>query len=259
MPSNPNTLSEIKEFGQSILADWLARVSGGFSVPFTIIATYSNSSYGKVIFGILALFALLFAAFRIWRNERISLANIKSEKLAIEEGLKPKLALSFDATNQACVTFVPNSSSCLARAFRLKVESRSNIRITGCSGKLISICGPFGNYLFDHQYIQLTFTHSEHPDTVSKTIDKNAPIYLDILATWNGNSVKLCAYKDHFPNGFKWSSMFNDKGEYKLRIQVAGDLGPPVECLLKFIWTGDWKTATMEMVTQDAPASRSGK
>jgi hypothetical protein len=143
---------------------------------------------------------------------------------------------------------VPNLDKQIATAFRLKVESRNSERITGCSGKLLCINRPFGK-IYKHQFIQLTFTHSEQPDTISKTVDFKAPIYLDVVNLWHeDNRIQICAYNSHLPNGPDWPSFFCDKGEYIFEIQVAADKGPPAHCKLKLIRTEHWATTSMKMV-----------
>jgi hypothetical protein len=59
----------LKAFVRAYRAQMFAAMSGGFSVPFTYAAVYSDSKYGYFIYGCLALAAFVFAAFAVWKIE----------------------------------------------------------------------------------------------------------------------------------------------------------------------------------------------
>jgi hypothetical protein len=61
---------------------WLAAMSGAFSVPFTAAAVYFDNKYAQAIFACLAIASLLFAAYRIWKIEH-------DQVLALQEKLSP--------------------------------------------------------------------------------------------------------------------------------------------------------------------------
>jgi hypothetical protein len=59
-----------REFLHVLVADWASLVSGGLSVPFTVLALFLGNQYAKVLFATLAALGVLTAAYRIWANER---------------------------------------------------------------------------------------------------------------------------------------------------------------------------------------------
>lgn len=56
-------------FAASVWADWLARISGGLAVPFTILSLFPFSPSTKILFGALAVFGLIVTVFRLWVKE----------------------------------------------------------------------------------------------------------------------------------------------------------------------------------------------
>src|SRR5262249_35845674 len=59
-----------RNFAATFRGHWLEAMSGGFSVPFTALAVFSNQTYQQAIFAILAVAAIWFAAYRVWAAER---------------------------------------------------------------------------------------------------------------------------------------------------------------------------------------------
>lgn len=64
-------------------SDWLTGMSGPLSVPFAALAVWSPKLNQKVIWGALALASLLYASYRVWRQERLSNFN-KRARAAID-------------------------------------------------------------------------------------------------------------------------------------------------------------------------------
>jgi hypothetical protein len=56
-------------FLSAIWADWLARMSGPLTVPFTLAAFFLPSSIARISFTILAVIAGLVTCYRIWKAE----------------------------------------------------------------------------------------------------------------------------------------------------------------------------------------------
>jgi hypothetical protein len=53
-----------------LLNDWPSLMSGGMSAPFACASLYVSNGYAKVLFGALAIVAVIAAGFRIWAKER---------------------------------------------------------------------------------------------------------------------------------------------------------------------------------------------
>jgi hypothetical protein len=78
----------IKGFFLVIWNDWGARMSGIFTVPFTIAALFAPSEY-RAIFAVMAILAFAITAYRIWADERRLL-------IGLEQHLAPRLRFEFD-------------------------------------------------------------------------------------------------------------------------------------------------------------------
>jgi hypothetical protein len=61
-------MDKIGKFLGAIWADWLARMSGPLTVPFTILAFHLSSRAG-ILFAILAVLAALLTTYRVWVKE----------------------------------------------------------------------------------------------------------------------------------------------------------------------------------------------
>jgi hypothetical protein len=59
----------MRRFLSAIWADWLARMSGPLTVPFTLAAFFLPSSIARISFTILAVIAGLVTCYRIWKAE----------------------------------------------------------------------------------------------------------------------------------------------------------------------------------------------
>jgi len=64
MPGNINEPSP-KGFIYSFTGNWASIISGGLSVPFTILSLYSNGSHGKLFFGLLAVFGIVLSSYKM--------------------------------------------------------------------------------------------------------------------------------------------------------------------------------------------------
>jgi hypothetical protein len=75
-------MGNLKAFVSAYRAQLFAAMSGSFSVPFTFAAVYSDSKYGHLIYGCLALAAFIFAAYTLWKIEH-------DKVLALQDRLNP--------------------------------------------------------------------------------------------------------------------------------------------------------------------------
>ncbi len=70
MAQDTNSKPTPTEFLRRLIGDTTSLVSGGMSVPFTVLSIFSNSKYTKASFGVLAVTGFLIASFRLWAGER---------------------------------------------------------------------------------------------------------------------------------------------------------------------------------------------
>lgn len=60
----------LSEFLRRLVGDTTSLVSGGLSVPLTVMSLFSDNKYAKVSFGVLAVTGFLIASYRLWSGER---------------------------------------------------------------------------------------------------------------------------------------------------------------------------------------------
>jgi len=86
------TRPSLKEFLRVLVSEWPSRVSGGLSVPFTLLALYFGNQYAKALFAVLAVLALLVAVYSVWANERRQLL-VELQKTTASELQKREIDL----------------------------------------------------------------------------------------------------------------------------------------------------------------------
>ena len=59
-----------QDFGYALAKKWSSGVSGGLSVPFTIVAIYATNPNVKLSFALLAILGMVFASYSLWSQER---------------------------------------------------------------------------------------------------------------------------------------------------------------------------------------------
>jgi hypothetical protein len=60
----------VAEFLKRFVGDTASLLSGGLSIPSTVLSLYSDNKYAKVSFGVLAVTGFLIASYRLWAGER---------------------------------------------------------------------------------------------------------------------------------------------------------------------------------------------
>ncbi len=60
----------LAEFLKRLVSDTTSLISGGLSVPLTMMSLFSDNKYAKVSFGVLAVTGFLIASYRLWSGER---------------------------------------------------------------------------------------------------------------------------------------------------------------------------------------------
>jgi hypothetical protein len=73
----------IRRFISAIGSDWLARMSGPLTVPFTVAAFFLPSTLAKISFAILAVIAALITCFRIWNTAETEKEQLREELAAV--------------------------------------------------------------------------------------------------------------------------------------------------------------------------------
>ena len=68
-------------------ADWLAAMSGAFSVPFAAVSVFADQKYQPLIWAILAFLALTNAAFRLWRTQHLRVQALEVQ-IAGQDGFR---------------------------------------------------------------------------------------------------------------------------------------------------------------------------
>lgn len=249
-------------FGRVLRANWFAAMSGGFSVPFSALAVFSDQTYQQLVWAALALAAFGFAAFRIWKTEYDRTIVLQSKLDALEAA--PKLRCSFSMGDPGCVR--PNTAFNLSFQdgphptdirriqipcdwYRVRVESGSTQRAVGCRGRLIWIKKD-GTTVLEGEIVTLPFALAENPDAINKTIFPGAPEFLDVLGITE-NSVILALHKFVGASSINWDDIFSLPGEYVLRIVVVSDNAVPVSIDLLFQWTLKRATSRISWQTAD--------
>ena len=73
-----------RAFLRALSANTLTLMSGAASVPFAALSAFAPTDWQRVIFGVLAVFSVLFATYLVWRVE-VERANTAEEKSAQAE------------------------------------------------------------------------------------------------------------------------------------------------------------------------------
>jgi hypothetical protein len=149
-------------------------MSGIFTVPFTIVAVAVPSGYARGIFGTMAVAAVLFTAYRIWREERRQLVENKQH-------LAPRLRIEFDPYQPKFVsptTTVDNYKTLYVRVLACAVSPT----VRGCRVYLQRISQVDGEKyvtLFDES-LQLPWSYEDpnilEPRTLNHHVDKFADV-----------------------------------------------------------------------------------
>jgi hypothetical protein len=79
MKNKPTPIEFLKRF----VADTASLLSGGLSIPSTVLSLYSDNKYAKISFAAVAVLGFLIASYRLWAGERRSTLAMQ-ERLAEE-------------------------------------------------------------------------------------------------------------------------------------------------------------------------------
>lgn len=72
-------------FVRAFWGDWATLMSGGASVPFTLIAVFVPSAPVKILLAILAICCFGWSSYRVWRTERVAHMAVETRLLETEQ------------------------------------------------------------------------------------------------------------------------------------------------------------------------------
>ena len=164
----------------------------------------------------------------------------------------------------ACGSDVPGSKfisedGCdFNKAFRVVIRSCGFNPIVHCQGRLISVTKN-SEKIWENDIAILTFVKANSPESICKTIPKDAPQYLEILGVAEDNDgmgnitnrllFGVNAHNRQFSS--KLEKEFRDnRGEYIITIGITGHSTISVGATLRFIWTGDYEASTLTLIEQ---------
>lgn len=133
----------------------------------------------------------------------------------------------------------------LMDSLRIIVQSESDAPIKNCQARLISVKRG-GVTCFDENYALLTFSPAESPDTHAKTIPPRQKEKVDVVYVHKAPRVTAGTITGGWNFTPSVDEVFSGIGDYFLTVVISGDDIPPETVHLKFAWTGNWKTATLE-------------
>jgi hypothetical protein len=256
MAEEISALSNVKTFLHRFFSDWVSGMMGAGAAALTFISVFINSIYGKTVLIVLTIGVFLSTSYRVWLKERKDSLKKQKKIDELEQRIRPKIKLSFSMDTQGCVVYAPSSIEPTLKAFRLKVEANSPMRLTGCTGYLRSVTSRWKN--FTHQPIKLTFAPSEDKiGRVSKNIEYGIPVFLDLFVIHINNAVQICSEDFKYPNDFDESDFFKGYDEYIFDVAIGSNESVTVAARLKLTWTGHWQTAKLEVIldTTDVASS----
>lgn len=214
----------------AVLEDWVARMAGAVGLSFTIASFFVGPNVIRPLFLVLAMAALQYAAFRVWKAERR-----ESEKLA--RRLEPRLEFEyepgekpfFEDTEQA----VPPGAVWTTHWIRVGVRNRSGTAVDRVS-VVLEKCQPSASQ----------GVHLEHafwpqgcpPGTAEFLVPAGGRVIVNLA---NSTRFTPPAGASH-PSGFGplnltyaasvRNELDDNAPEYCLRLRAQGEGTPPAFC-----------------------------
>jgi hypothetical protein len=113
-----------REFLRVFRTQWLAAMSGAFSVPFATLAVFADSRFAQLIWVGLAVGSSWFAAYKVWGSEH-------KQILELEERLRPKIKVLGMIEHRDSFNGV--------RTFEMEIKNDSEDELTNCLAKVTAI------------------------------------------------------------------------------------------------------------------------
>lgn len=217
------------EFFLAIWRRWGPLMSGVFSVPFGALSAFSDSAYGRIIWGGMAITAFGTAAYLIWANERKTVVELQNK-------IKPKLNVSFNMNDPHCVrrnVLLANGSH--GDWYRVKVESINDANVDHCSARLLDVHRGTSP-IFEGETPRLAFAQQKDPYDV--TVSAKIPAYIDLLVVRSDNIALLHLPTPDGQASINTQELFSMPGDHTIRIAVKSD-SPTVVTKLSFRWNLD--------------------
>jgi hypothetical protein len=138
--------------------------------------------------------------------------------------------------------------------FRARVTLRCHQAVSGCFGSLTRIEGFASNRLIREQEVDtLPFAPSHDPDSTSKTLSPDVPIFLDVLVVdfRSGVDQVYIAHKQHGANPARTADghyVFESVGIFSISVKMGGTGIPTQTVRFRFNWTGDYRTSELSVI-----------
>lgn len=108
------------EFLKRLVGDTTSLVSGGLSVPLTVMSLFSDNRYAKVAFGVLAVTGFLIASYRLWSGERRNTLAIQGRLIEeINKRGRPEITVELKGEGSGLHACLMNYASIAAINLRI--------------------------------------------------------------------------------------------------------------------------------------------
>ena len=170
----------IGKFFGAIGKDWLARMSGPLTVPFTIAAFFVSAATYKWLFAGLAVLAAMVTCYRVWAHENENFEHANAKVKAYEDRAKAIIWISHfaDLANGLAVN-APNEGAMPSQVegWKRKVDEWTNA--TGDALFSLSIVARDKFFNFDSAYEASESIYAGRHNEVGSTLallEENATI-----------------------------------------------------------------------------------
>jgi hypothetical protein len=228
----------LREFLLVIWRNWGPLMSGVFSVPFAALAVFTESTYARAIWAVMAILAFMASAYMIWARERGTVVDL-------QEKLRPKLKPSFDVADARCKrpnTMIGGRVRC--DWYRIKVDAENSTNVRGCQGRL-TLIKRGDDVILSGENPVLPFAPGENADSTAKTIHPGIPEFLDFLFITDDNQVVPALPRGIGASSVNWGALFSQAGVYAMEIAITSNDSVPVPIIINFDWTLDHNTARL--------------
>jgi hypothetical protein len=218
--------------------DWTELMSGGASVPFAALAVFVEDAAARAIFAVMAVVTFVFAAYRVWRAERIKVN-------ALTKSISPQFRLSFNPrdTDYPGIVVAREVSlsasgqplgSRAANYVRVWVHATASVPVLDCSAAIVN----FSLKDEEHpEYWPLVLPQIVQIGPPKFDVKPGMPVHLDFLVVDSKHKKLRTA------PGVAWplvlESIFDIAKNLRFDIVVSG--GACNERIrIEIDWTGDW-------------------
>jgi hypothetical protein len=236
-----------------------------FGVPAASgIGTYIATSRGlnmttgyPILDGLIAAFVAFLItwavafAIRLIKMVPVVFEEQKNRADQLEERLQPKLKVEFDKSNLSCDAEVGFTDGTKSRCIRLRVENTGTLTLAGCQGWLTI------KELPGVSAARLIWTGPQEKGAAlgipPEIVDLHhlIPQYVQVFRITQSNQVRPGTQMDIWPIDAMDKFVTGREYEFKVGLTADHEAGTIIR-VLKLNWTGDWRTATVTDVTEQA-------